>query len=389
MRGSIKKNEGKKGVSYTAIVDVGTDPVTGDRKQKKMTFKTKKEAEKWLSDTINKVNNDAYIEPQKQTIGEYLKNWLENHSKPNLAVSTYRCYGVAIYQHIIPAIGNIPLSKLQPLHIQDMYAKDLAEGRQDNKKTTGKRLSPTTVNMHHRILHKALKQAMKWQLISRNPADLVDPPRKEKKEINILNEKQANMILKDIEGTYLYMPVFLAVYTGMREGEILGLTWKDVDFNRGVIRVRQILYQRTPGEPLFKQPKTAGSRRTIDISPIVVKTLKEHKKTQLKERMAFGEGYAGYDLVCCLQDGNPINPPTLSSAFRVRAARRGLFVCFHGLRHTHASLMLKAEVPAKVVSERLGHSQIGITMDTYSTVMPGMQREAANKLEELLAENRP
>lgn len=229
-----------------------------------------------------------------------------------------------------------------------------------------------------------MEQAVKLQLLSRNPSDYVDRPRGEKKEIALLSEREIKALMDSVKDNYFYMPVFLAVYTGMRMGEILGLTWQDVDLNRGVIQVRQNLYQRTPGEPLFRQPKTPGSRRTIDISPLVVKTLREHKKEQAKERLAWGEGYKEYNLVCCLQNGDTINPPTLSSKFRVIAQRLGLFVTFHGLRHVHASLLLKAGIPAKVVSERLGHSQISITQDLYSHVMPGMQKEAAHKLEELL-----
>jgi integrase len=229
-----------------------------------------------------------------------------------------------------------------------------------------------------------LEQAVKLLLINRNPADYVDAPKKEKKEIVVLSEQEVKLLLDAVKDSYLYMPVFLAIYTGMRMGEILGLTWQDVDLNRGVIQVKQNLYQRTPGEPLFKRPKTPGSRRTIDISPIVVKTLREHKKNQAKERLAWGEGYKNYNLVCCLQNGDTINPPTLSSRFRKIAQRLGLFVTFHGLRHVHAALLLKINTPPKIVSERLGHSQISITQDLYSHVMPGMQKEAARQLEELL-----
>jgi integrase len=386
VRGHIKKRVGKKCTSYDIVVSLGRDPITGKNKQKWETCRgTKKEAEKRLAELMQQINNGTYTDPGKITVAQYLARWLETYGKQNLAPATYRSYHVGIYKHIIPVIGQIPLIKLQPIHIQDLYSQDLVEGRKDNKKTTGKGLSPTTVLYHHRILHKALNQAVNLQLLNRNPADYIDRPKRIKKEIVILAEQEIKLLLNTLSGSYLYLPVFLAVYTGMRMGEILGLTWPDVDLNRGVIQVRQNLYQRTPGEPLFKQPKTPGSKRNIDISPLVVKTLREHKKSQLKERLAWGEGYKNYDLVCSLQNGDTINPPTLSSRFRVMAQRLGLFITFHGLRHVHASLLLKAGIPAKVVSDRLGHSQINITLDLYSHVMPGMQREASNKLEELLS----
>lgn len=386
MRGHLKKRIGKTGnVSWDIVISLGRGPVTGKYKQRWETCQgTKREAEKRLAELIQQANNGTYIKPEKITVAEYLDSWVETYGKANLSLSSYQRYKTGIEKHINPVIGNIPLSKLQPIHIQEMYSHDLAEGRKDNKKTVGKSLSPTTVLYHHRILHKALGQAVKLRLLSRNPSDYVDRPKKEKKEMVILLEREIKLLLDTVKNSYLYMPVYLAIYTGMRMGEILGLTWQDIDLNRGVIRIRQSLYQRTPGDPLFKQPKTPGSRRTIDISPVVVKTLREHKKNQTKERLAWGEGYKDYNLVCCLQNGDTINPPTLSSRFRVMAQRAGLFVTFHGLRHVHASLLLKAGIPAKVVAERLGHSQIGITLDLYSHVMPGMQKEAARQLEELL-----
>jgi len=334
MRGQIKKRVGKTGqISWQIIVPLGRDFVTGKYNKKWVTVRgTKKDAERKLAELLQQINNGMYSDPGKMTVAEYLTWWLNNH-KQNLTPSTCKSYHVGIYKHIIPVIGHMPLIKLQPVHIQEMYSKDLAEGRKDNKKTVGKGLSPTTVLYHHRILHKALEQTVRLQLLSRNPADYVDPPKKEKREMTVLSEQEVKVLLDAFKDSYLYMPIFLAIYTGMRMGEILALTWQDVDANRGIIQVRQNLYQRTPGEPLFKQPKTPGSRRTIDVSPMVVKTLREHKKKQAEERLAWGARYKDYGLVCCLQDGSTINPPTLSSRFRVIAQRLELFVTFHGLRH--------------------------------------------------------
>jgi len=384
-RGSTpKKVEGPRGVVWKMTVDVGVDPATGRRRQKKLTAPTRRELEVQAAKILADVSRGTYLEPEKKTLAEYLTEWLAMHGKSNLDPSTLRRYEGAIHQHIIPLIGSIPLAKLQPLHIQEMLAKDLAGGRRDNKKSRDRALSASTVLYHYHVLHKALNQAMKWRLITYNPADLVEPPRKTKTEKAVLNETEVAALLDGIRETYLYMPVFLIIYTGAREGEILALRWSDVDWDQNILHLRRSLYQRTPGQPLFKEPKNKKAR-AVDVSPVVMAELKKHRTEQRKQRLAFGPGYADLDLICCLQDGNPINPPTLSSVFRTKARRLGLPVTLHGLRHTHASLLLKAGVPAKVVSERLGHSQISITMDLYSHVMPGMQKDAVKKLDDLLA----
>ncbi|MBE3575506.1 MAG: site-specific integrase [Firmicutes bacterium] len=276
------------------------------------------------------------------------------------------------------------LAKLTPLQVQEFIAHELKEGRVDNKKTPGPSLSAASVHYEFQVLHKALKQAVERQLIPRNPADFVKAPRGEKAELVVLTEEEVARLLDAVKESYLYMPTFLAIYTGMRLGEILGLRWQDVDLTRGQIHVNQANCQRKVGEPQFKKPKTAKGRRVIDISASVVQALKAHKKQQAKWRLAAGSAWQDFGLVCCLQDGRPMNPPNVSSHFADVTARLGLPVTFHGLRHTHASLLLKAGVPAKVISERLGHSTIAVTMDVYASVMPGMQREAANKLEDLL-----
>lgn len=343
---------------------------------------TKKEAE--LKEAELKLKKEAgTIGSAKYALGSFLDQWLET-VKSNLASSTYESYVQTVNLHLKPALGNIALGKLKPIDIQRYYTAELNGGRKDNKKTVGSGLSSTTVLYHHRVLHRALETAVKWGLISRNPADMVDPPRKAKKEINTLNEKQIHILLSGIKDEYLYMPVFLAVMTGMRRGEILGLRWRDVDLQNGIIYVTQALYQRKAGIPTFTEPKTPQSKRAIQISDAVIKALEKHKAEQDKNRSYFTSKYAPYDLVCCMQDGKPINPESLSSYFADTTKRLGFPVRFHDLRHTHASLLLKAGINPKIVSERLGHNSIEITLNTYSHVMPGLQKEAADKFEEML-----
>lgn len=383
MRGSVIK----RGNTYTIIYDLPSDPLTGKRKQKtKGGFRTKREANAELAKKIAEIEKGTYLEPSKLKLGEYLLRWFDTH-KESLSPTTSRRYEGIINDHLILGLGNILLAKLEPLQIQEFIKNELENGRKDNKKTKGTGLSTSSVNQSIRILHRALAQAVEWQLLNRNPVDSVKKPKPMKKDMYILQEKDITKLLNDIKECYLYLPVYLAIYSGMRLGEILGLTWKDVDLERGLIHVRQASCQVKVGEPQFKTPKTAKSKRSINISQTVIKALKIHKKEQAEWKLKVGEAWQEYNLVCCLQDGSPINPPNLSSYFKRTATRLGMPVTFHGLRHTHASLLLKAGVPAKVVSERLGHSSITVTMDIYSHIMPGMQQEAADKLEDLIKNN--
>lgn len=382
-RGRIKKRETKKGTVYDVIIETGKDPKTGKRKRKVETLFKEKDAIKRRNELLRQVDTGSFCDPGKMTVAEYLKRWLDTH-KVNLAPSTYRGYLVAVEQHIVPALGASLLRKLTPMMIQEYYTKDLESGRADNKKTVGRGLSSTTVAMHHRILRKALADAVKWQMIARNPADAVTAPKKAKKEIKIPTEQEVKKLLEALDGHYLYMPVFLAVYTGMRQGEVLGLKWADVNLDNRVIHVRQKLYQRKKGEALYNEPK-AKSRRSIDIGAKVVAVLKKHQKEQKKQRLAAGEIWQDNDLVCCLQDGTQIHPPTAGSRIRDITADLKIDASFHDLRHFHASLLLKQGVHPKIVSERLGHSQISLTLDTYSHLLPGVQRQAADVLDEALS----
>ncbi|TDA65526.1 MAG: site-specific integrase [Clostridia bacterium] len=204
---------------------------------------------------------------------------------------------------------------------------------------------------------------------------------------------QVRKLLAATEGTPLYVIVYLAVNTGLRRGELLGLKWEDVDMGVGVAYIRRVLQKVGGHGYVFREPKTPKSRRSVALAPSVVEVLKKHRARQAEEKLLMGEDYNDLGLVLAQPDGSPINPSTLSGQFRRLAAKAGLHgLRFHDLRHTHATLTLKAGVHPKIVSERLGHSSVGITLDTYSHVLPGLQEEAARKLDEQLfgtASSRP
>lgn len=377
-------------------MELGRDPATRKRKRLKRAFRgSKREAEKEMARLLHELETGTYVEPKKLTFGEYLSKWLEDYGRARLAASTFRRYNQIIHGRVIPQLGQIPLNKLKPLHLQEFYTRLVTGERMDGKK--GK-LSPASIIYHHRVIHKALNTALKQQLVNRNVADAVELPKENVGErsiddsqvdnnenIRVLTEKQVSRMLEAARETPYYTLLYLAIRTGMRRGELLGLRWKDIDFDKAMIYVRQTLLY-TPEKGLyFKPPKTKKSRRNIDITAEVLEVLRQHKKKQAQNKLLLGQAYEDYNLVFCQANGRPIHPDTPSSWFPNFLESIGLpKLNFHCLRHTHASLLLKAGVDIKVISERLGHSSIRITYDIYSHLMPGMQSEAAQKLEDLL-----
>ncbi len=377
MKGHIRKR-GKN--VWAVVLDIGYDEA-GKRQQRWHSVRgTKRDAERELARLINEMNTGAYVEPSRLLVSDYLKDWLAEAATRIAAKSAER-YRDIIEGHISPGLGNIRLAKLKPLHIQRFYADRLASGRKDG--TGG--LSAQSVLHFHRVLHKALEQAVMWQLLMRNPADAVQPPRPERKPMTALNEAQTGKLLKSLESTRLYQPVVLAVSTGMRRGEILALQWKEIDFENAQLSVSRSLEQTRKGLN-FKTPKTAKSRRRIALPQVTLRMLKAHRMSQTAEKLRLGPAYQDHDLVFPRLDGAPWRPDTFSTVFAAHVRRYKLpHVRFHDLRHTHATQLLKQGVHPKIVSERLGHSNIAITLDTYSHVLPGMQETAIEALDASLA----
>lgn len=375
--------------TWVIVVDVGKDPATGKRKQKWLTVKgTKRDADRKLAELLNDLNKGSYVEPPKITVGQYLDRWLEDYARANTSQRTFERYAEIVRLHLKPALGGLQLSQLRPLHLQQYYTTALREGRKDGKPGG---LSPRTVLHHHRVLHEALDQAVRWQLLARNPADAVEPPRPERHEMQVLTAEQVRLLLEAAQDTPWYVPVLLAVTTGMRRGEILGLRWSDVDLEAGVVSVRQTLQTSRELGLAFKEPKTDKSRRSLPVPAYVVEVLREHRKRQVEERLAAGPRYQDHGLVVSAPDGTPIHPDSFSKAFARIARKAGVPATrLHDSRHTHASLLLAQGVHPKIVSERLGHSGIGITLDTYSHLLPGLQEEAVRRLgDTLFGERQP
>ncbi len=383
MRGHIVKRYKN---SYTIVLSLGVDPATGKKRQQWVSVKgTKKEAEKRLAELLHQLDNGTFMKPGKTTLGEFLERWLKDYAWPNLAPRTAEGYEHIIRRHLILSLGNIALTQLKPEHLQHYYSQKLSGGRCDGKGG----LSPRTVRHHHVNLHTALESAVKWGLLSRNPADAVSPPRSQRPEWHTLNEDDISTLLEAAKATPYYALFYLALYTGMRRSELLALRWCDIDLLLCQIYVTRTLHQLRDGSIVYRAPKTAKGRRMIALSPSAALVLREHKEKQEAMRAMLGIPLKDDDLVFSQLDGKPLLPSTVTHAWIKLVRRAGLEgVRLHDARHSHASLMLKQGAHPKIVSERLGHANIGITLDTYSHILPGLQEAAADRFDKMVTPRR-
>lgn len=372
----VKRKDGR----WQGAVTTGRDPKTGKPKRVIFYGRTRQEVAEKLTKALSEVQQGMFVEPGKLTLGKWLEMWLSEYAKPRLRPTTWESYERNVRCHIKPAIGNIPLKQLQPNHLQKLYNSLLASGRADG--TGG--LSPRSVRYVHAILHEALKQAVREYLIPRNPADVVVPPRQHKKEIKPLTTEQVQHLLASIQQDRLYAAFLLEIGTGLRLGELLALRWEDVDLERGVIQIRQSIV-RTKNGLLLQAPKTDRSRRSIVLPEKVVKELRRWNDRQAQEKLLLGQSYQDHGLVFCQKNGQWLEPTNFSKYFGKLLEQAGLpHVRFHDLRHTHATQLLQLGIHVKVVQERLGHSTVTMTLDTYSHVLPGLQEDAAAKLNGVL-----
>lgn len=374
MQGHLRQR-GKNGTWYVVF------RVNGKPKWQRLEAKAQREAEKEATKILNELNQGAYVEPAKMNLGEYLDRWQRNAVEHKAKGKTLERIASIVDKHLKPSLGSIPLSKLHPMHLQSYYTDALRSGRKDGKGG----LAPRTVIKHHAVLHAALKQAVKWQLLPRNPADAVDLPKAEHTEMQVLDEQQTATLLQAAEGTWLFAPLMVAATTGLRRGELLALRWRDVDLRTGQVSIIQAVDESKKDGITLKEPKTKKSRRTVILPPMAIDVLRAHRTAQAQLRLLQGETYHDHDLVFPRDDGSVRRPSNFSKAFACLLEKTGLpKVRPHDLRHGHASHLLRAGVPVKVVSERLGHSTTAFTMDVYSHLLPGMQEDAALRIDTAL-----
>ena len=310
---------------------------------------------------------------EHQTVGQFLASWLEA-IRPSIRERTWVRYEQYVRLHATPTLGKVSLTRLTPQHLQRLYADRLKAG-----------LSATSVHHLHAMLHSALDQAVRWTLVARNVAGLVDPPRNNHFEMTTLSPDEARRFLDTVAGNRLEALYVLALTTGMRQGELLGLRWRDVDFDHGTLQVRGSL-QRLGGKLVVAATKTEHSQRRVSLTPSAVAALRRHRVLQKQERLRLGAAWPGEELVFTNEIGRPIGASSLLRlSFLPLLARAGVpRMRFHDLRHSAATLLLGQGVHPKIVAEMLGHSKIGTTLDLYSHVTPTMQREATLAMEAIL-----
>jgi len=384
MKGSIlprqKDKNGKPGGPWRITVSLGRDADGKYPRHRETVEGTKADAQRRLREILSQVDAGIYVPPSKLTVGQYLERWADTYAALHTSPRTATSYKAELRRHIIPALGGMSLSALRPHHLEAYYVEALKSGRSDG--TGG--LAPRTVVYHHRILSEALEHAVRQGELARNPAKLVSPPRPQRAEINMLNVEDVSRFLNAATMSE-YFPLFLsALYTGARLGELLALQWRNVNLDMATMTIEKTLY-RTGDKWYLKEPKSARSRRQIDLPGAVVTTLREHHTEQGAIRRYLGMVLTDSDFVFSQGDGKPRDERSVQRGFDRVLRMAGLpHIRFHDLRHTHASLMLKAGVHPKAVSERLGHGSVSFTLDVYSHIMPGVQKEAVSRFEAML-----
>ncbi len=347
-------------------------------KQRSVYGKTREIVARKMRDAMSEAERGLPVADQRTQLQTYLREWLENTVKLTVRPKTYESYEGHIRLYIEPAIGKVPLVKLTLSHVQQLMNGMLERG-----------LSPRTVIHTRATLRRALGQAHKWGLVSRNVAALVDPPKAPRSEVMPLTPEQARLFLDAIEGDRFEALYHVALALGMRQGEILGLTWSNVDLSAGTLRVKQAL-QKINGEWQLVEPKTKRSRRTLPLPATVASKLREHRARQNRARLNAGDRWQDWGLVFTTGIGTPLDGVNVNKHFQRTLAALGLpKQRFHDLRHACATFLLTQGLSPRVVMETLGHSQISVTMDTYSHVMPELQREAADRMDELLNASDP
>ena len=334
---------------------------------------TREEVRRKINVILKELDTGTYSDARGRRIGEFLDQWLEEVVKPNVRRWTYVGYEVNVRLHIKPALGQLRLDQLTPLDVQRWMNLKVQEG-----------LSPKTVRHLRATLRAALNQAIRWGMLGRNVAMLVDPPKARRYEIRPLNPEEARRFLAHIKGDRLEALYTVALALGLRQGEALGLRWQDVDLERGEVRVVNQL-QRVGGNLTLVDLKTDQSRRMLVVPASTLMRLKEHAERQNEERQNLGQNWCESGLVFTRPDGRPLEATTVSRAFHRLLDEVGLPQRrFHDLRHSCATLLLVQGVSPRVVMEVLGHSEVGMTLNTYSHVIPQLRREAADRMDQIL-----
>ena len=349
------------------------DKETNKRKQKNMgSYPLKRDANKRLNEVKEEIHKEELLLPNEMILQDFLLDFLEKY-KMNLSITTYNCYMRICKKYIIPLLGDIKLCDIRPIHIQN-YVDDLLD-----------LLTPQTIKVHLNILNLALKRAYRLKLIKENVVQFVEVPKNKKYKNEIYNAEDMKKLLEKSRETSLELPIILASGLGLRISEILGLTWNNIDFNDFTITIDKITV-RDKGQVILKEPKTESSIRTISAPKEIILMLKQLKKDRLAAKLRGEKSHR--ELIFYDKNLNPIAQDVLSKKFRYFLQENNLkHIRFHDLRHSHVTMLIDAKVPIKVISERVGHSNVNTTLNIYSHALREMDQEASDKISDTLFNN--
>jgi integrase len=369
MRGHVRK----RGATWTVVYDEGRDEHGRRRQRSKGGFATRREAQAFLHSVLTRLGDGSYAAPSKQNLGDYLLNeWLPAIG-PTVRPMSLEQYEKTVRLRILPRLGGVPLQALTPAHLNALYNELGKAG-----------LSVSTRRQTHAVLSRALKDAVRWSKLTRNAAKLADPPSQARTRVEAWSAKELTRFLTAAADDRYAALWRVAATTGMRRGELLGLTWRAVDLGESRLRVEQQLLPLRGG-PAFGPPKSSRSRRTIALDLETVAALEAHREAQLLEQAFAGEVYDHGDLVFCTQIGTPLHPARLTERFRELRKAAGLPTgSLHVLRHTAASLGLTAGVPVHIVAARLGDDPATV-LSTYAHLLPQSDEVAAERVAAVLS----
>ena len=377
--GNIQKRKRKNGYAWEITIETPPDPITKKRNRTTKTVKgTKKEAEQVLRKLIAEAEKGYHVTNNKITILEWVQTWIEVYITPNVSPTTLSRYQGMINRYINPLLGSMQVQQLTTLAVQS-WVNGLKVSP-----ASGKEMSAATIKHTYHVLKGAMDKAVLAGIIPRSPCQGIMLPKGEKKAAIVYDEQQIQQLIKAAKGTEMELPIDMELCLGLRRGELLGLQWEDVDWKKGkihIIRTRVVVN----GKSVVKDPKTATSKRTIDVPARLMEKLKQHQRICQMNRLRMGEDYTATDFIIVHPDGKPIYPEYLSQMLTKLQKKYDLPQCrFHDLRHLCASIMLMQGVNVKVAQERLGHKDISTTLNIYSHVLPSSAKEAAEKIGELV-----
>lgn len=372
MAGQItKRNEN----TWLVRIFLGRDANGKRRIFNKTIHGSKKDAQKYLNAKLREKDLGVFVEPASMPLNDFLDRWLEEIAKHKLRQRTFETYKSLLNNHVRENLGNKRLCDIQDYEVQKIY-----------NSLKDKDFSPKTIRHIHNVLSSALKQAVRWKMLIQNPCELCQLPRMERTEMKYFTPEETAIFLETAKDDRYYSAFLLAIETGMRPEEYLGLQWKDIDFEKKTVSIRRALVAQKGGGFIFTEPKTKKSRRSIPLSDSVINALKIYRRNQLEARLKMGAKYQNQDLVFSSEIGTPLLHQNFTRRhFKpIRDKAELPKIRLYDLRHTTATLLLSAGENPKVVQERLGHASIVLTLDTYSHVLPTMQKDATNKIEKIM-----